>query len=62
MLGVQSYEEKFLTLRVAVATVARQQDVVGRAIRHAVKDAFDREGIASPTAPRAEPDAETDAE
>ena len=62
MLGVQSYEEKFLTLRVAVPTVARQQDVVGRAIRHAVKDAFDREGIASPTAPRTEPDAETDAE
>jgi small-conductance mechanosensitive channel len=48
--GVQSYEEKWLTLRVVVRTKARQQDDVSRAVRLAMKDALDREGIKSPAA------------
>ena len=48
--GVQSYEEKWLTLRVVIRTKAREADPVGRALRLAVKDAFDAEGIASPAA------------
>ncbi len=48
--GIQSYEEKWFTLRVIIRTKARQQDDVGRAVRSALKDALDREGIRSPAA------------
>jgi small conductance mechanosensitive channel len=48
--GVQSYEEKWLTLRVVVRTRARQQDEVSRALRLAIKNALDAEGIQSPAA------------
>ena len=48
--GVQSYEEKWLTLRVVVRTKAREQDTVGRAVRLAVKKALDADGIKSPAA------------
>jgi small-conductance mechanosensitive channel len=46
--GVQSYEEKWLTLRVVIRTRARQHDEVGRAVRLAVKNALDADGIKSP--------------
>jgi small conductance mechanosensitive channel len=48
--GVQSYEEKWLTLRVVIRTRARRQDEVGRAGRLAVKNALDADGIQSPAA------------
>jgi small conductance mechanosensitive channel len=48
--GVQSYEEKWLTLRIVVRTRARRQDEVGRAVRLAVKNALDADGIQSPAA------------
>jgi moderate conductance mechanosensitive channel len=46
--GVQSYEENWLTLRVVIRTKSRQQDAVGRAVRLAIKQALDTEGIDSP--------------
>ncbi|MDX6227923.1 MAG: moderate conductance mechanosensitive channel [Frankiales bacterium] len=48
--GVQSYEEKWLTLRVVVRTRARQQEEVSRAVRLAIKNALDADGIQSPAA------------
>jgi moderate conductance mechanosensitive channel len=48
--GVQSYEEKWLTLRVVVRTTAGESDTVGRAVRLAIKEALDREHIDSPAA------------
>jgi small conductance mechanosensitive channel len=48
--GVQSYEEKWLTLRVVIRTRARQQDDVSRAVRLAIKNALDGDGIKSPAA------------
>ena len=48
--GVESYEEKWLTLRIVLRTTARQQDQVGRALRLAIKDAIDTEGLQSPAA------------
>jgi moderate conductance mechanosensitive channel len=48
--GVQSYEEKWLTLRVVIRTKARESDPVARALRLALKAALDAHGIASPAA------------
>jgi small conductance mechanosensitive channel len=48
--GIQSYEDKWLTVRVVARTRAREQDAVGRALRLAIKGALDREHIDSPAA------------
>ena len=48
--GVQSYEEKWLTLRVVIHTKARESEPVARALRLAARDALSAAGIASPAA------------
>jgi small conductance mechanosensitive channel len=48
--GVQAYLDNYLTVRVVVRTQARRQDAVASALRQALKDALDREGIKSPAA------------
>lgn len=46
--GIQSLAREAVTLRLSVNTVPLQQWAVGRELRHRIKDAFDREGLAIP--------------
>ena len=57
VLGLEQLDDKGMTLRLNVKTTPGSQWPVQRALREAVKDAFDRGGILAPNQPRPVKDA-----
>lgn len=48
ILGVESFAESSVTVRIAAKTIPGKQWTVSRAYRQGIKEAFDREGISIP--------------